>query len=214
MSNFKNLANQKFGYLTAIKRAPDYIQANGRHRTMWLCKCKCGNTAIVGTDQLTGNYTKSCGCFHIKRAKDANTKHGLEGTRIYRIWRNVKTRCLNKNNKRYKDYGERGIKICTKWLDFQGFYEDMGKSYEKHIKNYGEKNTSIDRKDTNKGYYKENCKWSTLIQQANNKRNNHYITFNGETLSLSQTARKYHLTKAVLTYRINNGWSVEKSLTK
>jgi hypothetical protein len=214
MSNLKDLTNKKFGYLTVIKRAPDHIQSNGRHRTKWVCKCQCGNKTIVGTDQLVGNRTRSCGCYHIKRATEANIKHNMAETRIYRIWHNVKTRCFNKNSPRYKDYGARGIRICNEWLDFKTFYRDMSESYNKHCKKYGEKNTTLDRKNNNKNYCKENCKWSTFKEQANNKRDTHYITFNGETLSIAQMARKYSIPSGTLYRRINDGWKVEKAMTK
>ena len=78
----------------------------------------------------------------------------------------MKRRCLNKNTPKYKYWGGRGITICKEWLEFENFYRDMGERPE---------NKSLDRIDNNKGYYKENCRWANIEQQANNRRNNRFI---------------------------------------
>lgn len=87
-------------------------------------------------------------------------KHGMAGTRFYRIWNCMKNRCLNSNVINYKYYGERGITICDKWLDFAGFQADMFATYQDGLE--------IDRIDNNKGYYKDNCRW---VNHATNQRN-------------------------------------------
>lgn len=93
---------------------------------------------------------------------NSNHKHGLCYSKEYSIWSAMKRRCKNTTNKAYKHYGERGIKVCDRWLSFEAFYEDMGEiPSEKH---------SIDRIDVNFGYCKENCKWSTQREQMSNRR--------------------------------------------
>jgi hypothetical protein len=89
------------------------------------------------------------------------TKHGGSKLPEYQIWSAMIQRCLNPNNKRYKDYGGRGIKVCDRWLEFENFYEDIGpRPTPEHV---------IDRINNDGPYEKSNCRWATPSESARNK---------------------------------------------
>lgn len=121
--------------------------------------------------------------------------------RINRIWSNIKDRCSNENHKYYINYGGRGIK--NKWKSFKEFKNDMYDSYYKHIKDYGEKNTTLERIDNDSDYCKENCRWATWIEQNNNRRNNHYIKYNNEIKTMTEWSRCLNIKYSRLSDRIN-----------
>lgn len=146
----------KFSKLTAIKFN---YKRNGHQ--YWLFKCDCGKEKILRVGSVKNGSIKSCGCLRKKLMLKKFRTHGMCTTKIYEIWSSMKKRCLNKNNEHYKDYGGRGITICDKWLKFENFFKDMGEV---------PKGLTLDRKNNNKGYYKNNCRWANWKQQANNRR--------------------------------------------
>lgn len=135
------------------------------------------------------------------------TTHGLSDSSEYKIWQLMKERSFNKNNPGYKNYGARGIIMCKRWLKFENFYADMGpRPSLKH---------SIDRINNDKSYSRSNCRWATLKQQANNKRNSRKITFNGETKTLAQWSESTGLLITTIFNRIKrNNWSIKRALTE
>ena len=139
----------------------------------------------------------------------ANKTHGMTNTKVWRAWSSMQNRCFNERNKDYPRYGGRGISVAKRWLKFDNFYKDMGQPPENSRK------YSIDRIDVNGDYSPKNCRWTTASQQANNKRNNDLITFNGETKTLMQWARHVGLSQDTLWVRIYRlRWSIDKALTK
>lgn len=165
--NFKDISGEIFGNLTVIS----YSYTNKYRKSVWLCKCKCGNTIETVKSNLINGHTLSCGCLRLERLRQKCVRHGMRGTRFYNIWKGIKTRCYNKNRKEYFDYGGRGIKMSDKWLEFNNFKEDMLDLYNKHVEKFGESNTSIDRINVNGNYCKKNCRWATSSEQNSNKRN-------------------------------------------
>jgi hypothetical protein len=135
-------------------------------------------------------------------------KHGMRHTRLYETFVNMKTRCYNSNNSRYKLYGGRGIKICDEWLkDFNTFYEwAIDHGYNDTL--------TIDRIDPDGDYEPSNCRWVTWQTQQNNRRNNHRISFNGQNHTLAEWSRITGINYGTLVARISRrGWSVERALT-
>lgn len=134
--------------------------------------------------------------------------HGMHGTRIYNIWQGLRYRCYNPKSSNYYLYGGKGISVCEEWDNsFISFYEwSKNKGYQEHL--------TIDRIDSNKDYCPENCRWATYKQQLNNTSRNHYLTYEGETLTIAQWAKKINIHRSTLRQRIKRGWSVEKSVTE
>lgn len=146
-----------------------------------------------------------------KNKKGFQEIHGMTETKLYGIWCNMKNRCYNPTTDSYKDYGARGIEVCKCWRE--SFEEFMKWAYENGYDESKEaRECSLDRVDTNGNYEPQNCKWSTLIEQANNKRNNHILEYHGEKMTLAQWARKLGFSYCVLFQRIYRGWSVERAL--
>lgn len=128
-------------------------------------------------------------------------RHGQCNTKLYRTFFLLKDRCTNPNNNRYKHYGGKGIRCL--WGSFSEFSKDMGESFDQHVKEYGELNTSIDRIDSSKNYCKENCRWATYeLQNKNRKLGRTYITIDGDTKYLTEWARFYGINPSTVYKRI------------
>lgn len=161
---------QHFGRLTVISRASDYVAPNGDHHVMWLCQCSCGNTTIVDTGALVKGHTKSCGCLHRENLSRGNKTHGGCHDRLYKVYYNMKNRCLNANSQDYKYYGGRGITICNEWLkDYVAFRQwAYSSGYDKDAE-HGK--CTLDRIDVNGNYEPNNCRWVDMATQCRNRRN-------------------------------------------
>lgn len=127
--------------------------------------------------------------------------HGMSRSPEYKSWCGMKERCYNKNNKKYKDYGCRGIIVCNRWHNFENFFEDMGKKPSK--------NHSIDRIDNDGNYEPNNCRWATSLQQARNKRD--VKTYRG--LNMRQWDKKLGFSNGTIRSRLKvSKWSWKKAV--
>lgn len=162
----KNIIGKKFNYLTVVS----FSHKDKFRHVFWNVKCDCGKLKKVMGGKLKANLTKSCGCYHKKIAKEVNTTHGMGYSRFYKIWEAMKWRCSSKNSQ-HKNYFDIGIRVCKRWNIFENFKSDMLDSYNKHCKEFSEKDTSIDRINPFKSYNLLNCRWATRkIQNSNQRR--------------------------------------------
>lgn len=204
MSELIDMIGKKFGRLTVIERAEN--AKNGK--TKWKCICECGNCVIVEGRHLRKGETKSCGCYHRERVAKANTKHSGYKTRLYYIWKSIKERCYNENNKHYKDYGGRDITMCESWKDSFESFRDWA------VENGYSDELSIDRIDVDGNYEPSNCRWATEKEQANNKRNNRLLTYEGKTQTMAQWADELGFSYHTIVSRLcTYGWTVEEALS-
>lgn len=197
----EDLIGKKFNRLTVLS----YYGLNKHGQRLWNCSCECGNNTITKTADLKSGKTKSCGC----ALKGVNTRHGMCGTRLHSIHRDMLARCYNPNRKRYKYYGGRGIFVCEEWLGENGLVNfakwSFQNGYEEHL--------TLDRIDNDKEYSPQNCRWATREQQGNNTRRNIYITLDGETHTLAEWCKIRQLNYPIIYQRIHKlKWSYEKAL--
>jgi hypothetical protein len=189
-----NLQGFKFGSLTVLQLGKSH--GNG---AVWLCQCKCGTQKEIRASDMVQGKVKSCGCEHTKRIAKASTTHGMTNTRTYSIWQAMRLRC----NRINQDYSCRGITYDECWDSFENFYLDMGEVPE---------GMSIDRIDVNGNYTKDNCRWATREQQANNTRANVFIEWNGKRQTRSQWERELNMKPTTLRSRLKAGWSLDKAM--
>lgn len=175
----------------------DIEKSTPKHKYV-VCKCKCGKIKSVLLETIINEKSKSCGCINIK--------HNKSKSRIYKIWKGIKTRCYNKNNSRYSFYGGRGIRMCDEWVNNFTLFYDWS------VENGYNENLSIDRIDVNGNYEPSNCRWVDDITQSNNCRTNIYVTLNGVTKTLKQWCREYKTNYSRVYYRVTHGWRLEDSL--
>ncbi len=196
-----DLVGKRFGKLLVIKR----LGVDKNRKVKWLCECDCGKTKSISGRDLVAGKTTSCGCYRKEIMKGKAIRHNMHGTRPYSIWNSMKNRCCNKRSIGYKHYGGRGIKVCSEWQTFNGFWKDMQEGYSDNL--------TIERIDVNGNYEKSNCKWASMKEQANNTTRNRRIEYNGEMHNILEWSNILDIHINTLRQRLNRGWSVEDAFT-
>ena len=200
MPPFHDLSGQQFGALQVEAR----IDTEPRH-VHWRCRCDCGGMVVVQGSNLKNGHTTSCGCARRELMRAKQLTHGQSKTRVYGIWAGMWTRCTNEKHGDFHRYGGRGITVCDRWQSFERFYQDMGDPPAK---------AWIDRIDNEGPYEPGNCRWATAKQQQRNKRNNHLVTFNDKTQTVTEWGEERGMKPLTLLQRLRYGWSVERALTE
>lgn len=156
MSAIESVIGKKFGRYTVLCRVGFKAK----------CRCSCGEERMVYAYDLINGKSKSCGCLRKKILSKLKRKHGYttQTTQhpIYGAWKGMINRCESTNNKAYKHYGGRGIRVCKRWHTFVNFADDMAASWKRGL--------SVERKNNDGNYEPSNCKWATMKEQANNRR--------------------------------------------
>ena len=178
---FQNLKGNIFGKWTVLM----YLG-----KRMWLCRCECGKEKSVNSSNLLSGKSLSCGC---GKNKDKIIHH-KSSSRLYNVWRGIKTRCYNQNSTKFYLYGGRGISMCDEWKNnFEAFYYwAINIGYIEDAE-YGQ--CTIDRIDNNGNYEPKNCRVTNLFIQANNTRKNRIITYCNQTHTLAEWMRILNLSR-------------------
>ena len=205
----EDMTGRKYGRLRVLSAAPDRILPSGKTERMCLCKCDCGAIKTIRAASLKNGNTKSCGCYRSKCSSErmrARAVHGLGGTKIYRVWKCMIDRCQNPNNKSYKNYGLKGVKVCAEWQDVAVFAEWAHKNGYKD-------GLTLERVNNNRGYCPDNCIWADRYVQNNHTSRNHLLTYVGKTQTMAQWSRELGISYSAIKTRINRrGWPVEVAL--
>lgn len=169
-----------------------YFLRNKKNSSYWMCKCICGKQKPVSRQNLKGNKSTSCGC--AEKEKRRLNKIPFR-KRIAQVHHAVMQRCYDSTQKRFKDYGGRGIKVCDQWHDLNCFYSWM-------IKMGYQEGLEINRINNDLGYSPENCNLVTRKENANNTRRTRYHEFFGSKITCSQLADKLNRPFHFVKYRI------------
>ena len=160
-----DLTGRRFGRLTVVCRS----ERTSRGGAIWECMCDCGRTKHVYANHLKSGATQSCGCLNREVTKAIRQTHCESGTRLYRLWAGIKTRCYTPSNTSYARYGGRGIGMCDEWRNsFEAFRDwAVASGYDQSAKRGV---CTIDRIDVNGDYEPGNCRWTSASEQSKNQR--------------------------------------------
>lgn len=178
-----DLIGKRIGSFVILEK----IETSDKKHSYYKCKCDCGNIFKKRQDIIKNAKHKACNL--CKRKRPDMITHNHSNTKLYRVYYSMKERCYSNNSNEYHNYGCRGIKVCSEWLNnFEVFYKwAMDNGYQNGLQ--------IDRVDNNGDYEPSNCRWVTPEENSNNKRTCVYITYKDKTLTINQWARLLGINK-------------------
>lgn len=166
-------------------------------------RCQCGVEGAVPGYALRKGLSKSCGCLRADVQRVRKTTHGLSKSKTYWVWHAMRQRCENPRTKHYDNYGGRGITVCERWSSFDLFLEDMGEAPP---------GLTLDREDSNGSYCKDNCRWATRTEQANNTRSARTVAVGDQEFTIAQLAAAEGVSHHAMYCRLfQYGWPVERA---
>jgi hypothetical protein len=187
-SRLIDFIGNKYGKLVVIEEMPPTLLKGNRKLRYAKCVCECGNEKISTWSNLKSGQVKHCGC--------ESPRHGGYGTKIYAVWRRIHQCCFEVGYQAYKNYGQRGITVCSEWRSFPKFREwAMASGYAEGL--------SIDRINNDGNYEPNNCRWATAKEQSSNKRTNVYVEYNGQKITATEFARLTNTPQNTVLYRIH-----------
>lgn len=194
---------QRYGRLTVIER----VGSQDGH-SLWRFRCDCGTEITITANRARRRNNRSCGCLRreiMTRLGKSNTTHGLSRRPEHAIWSGMHQRCADHRHPTYASYGGRGITVCDRWQTFENFYADMGpRPTPAH---------TIDRKDNDRGYDPENCRWITRSQQSRNTSRNIIVLWRGQRMCLKDAAALTNISYNTVKERVRRGWTPERALS-
>lgn len=187
--------------LTIIGLGKPRVCKNGRMRCTFECLCECGNIVTLERQNVLYGKVRSCGCYKKEYLKATRSTHGHSHCRLYNVWASMKSRCYNKNEESYKNYGGRGIKICDEWLNDYSSFEKWAydNGYDENAKT---RECTIDRIDYDGNYEPSNCRWANWSKQQTNKRDTVIINYNGKNYTVPELAKILEVDYSTLYHRI------------
>ncbi len=210
-----DLAGQRFGKLVVLERAG----LSSRKSVLWRCRCDCGNECLQISNILVKNRIVGCGCgqgnpTHGHTRRNGKTT-GSRSSPTFISWTAMLSRCNAPSNASYGSHGARGVVVCDRWQ----FGENGVSGFECFLADMGERPSrahTVDRYPDNDGDYEpDNCRWATKRQQANNRRDNWVVVYQGRSMSLTELTRETGLGRHMLSYRLGTlGMSLEDAIAK
>ena len=201
---------QRFGRLVVIEKIGSR-KYNGYSRSLWKCVCDCGQERVFETRSLTSSHTRSCGCManesrsSSRLLKKYNDEAVVEKYKhLHTIWRNIISRCTNKNHKEFYRYGGRGIIVCEEWRNNSRAFIEWGLEHGYEV------GLSIDRIDNDGNYEPLNCVFITRSDNSKKKRNSKYLTANGLTMTLCEWSKHLDKNPGFLGYW-NRKYGIERA---
>ena len=187
-----------FGQLTVIARVED----SATHRARYKTRCSCGATSIVQGAALRAGATLRCRVCAYKVRGAKKRTHGMSKHPARAVWNTMRQRCSNSQNDCYPYYGGRGIRVDPRWEDFAAFWQDMGPTYRAGL--------TLDRRDNDGPYTKNNCRWVSRTTQMRNTRRNRLIETPVGSLLLCEAVTVSDLHRATIVSRIKRNWPASR----